>query len=230
MPSDLTGQRVPQAVRDRVEGRFRPSRRDRAKSSARSAREQARTSARSARDSLKGTARSLSDAFAPRRSNRRKKAAAAAAGGTAAAAGAYFFDPQSGKRRRHVARDRIAALVRKGTARTKRQAHYRKGQAEGVVETAKSKARPEKPAPNDQALAERVQSEIFRPADAPKGSVDVNVEAGVVYLRGEVEDPDQGKDLVERAESVDGVERVESLLHTADTPAPKKGSKRKATA
>ena len=35
-------------------------------------------------------------------------------------------------------------------------------------------------------LAERVKSELFRPADAPKDSVNVSVESGVVYLRGEL--------------------------------------------
>jgi hypothetical protein len=35
-------------------------------------------------------------------------------------------------------------------------------------------------------LARGVESEIFRPADAPKGKVSVNVAHGVVELRGEV--------------------------------------------
>jgi osmotically-inducible protein OsmY len=219
-----------QTARSRVEERFRPTRRDQAKSKARAARDQARNSARSARDSLRGPAQSISETLSSSPSNRRKRGAAAAAGGAAAAAGVYFLDPQSGKRRRHVARDRITALGRKGKQQLARQARYRRGQAEGVAQSAKSQARPEQPAPNDQALTERVQSEIFRPADAPKGSVDVNVEAGVVYLRGEVDEPDQANDLIDRAESVDGVVRVESLLHQPGEPAPKKGSKRKATA
>jgi osmotically-inducible protein OsmY len=82
------------------------------------------------------------------------------------------------------------------------------------VEAAKSQARPEKPAANDQALAERVKSEIFQPADAPKGSINVNVENGVVYLRGEVKQPDQIRKLVEQAGAVDGVSAVENLLST----------------
>jgi osmotically-inducible protein OsmY len=82
------------------------------------------------------------------------------------------------------------------------------------VEAAKSKAAPEKPAPNDQALAERVKSEIFQPADAPKDSVSINVEDGVVYLRGEVKRPEQIRKLVNEAGAVDGVRSVENLLHT----------------
>jgi osmotically-inducible protein OsmY len=139
--------------------------------------------------------------------------AVGAAGAVGLAAG-YFLDPESGKRRRNVARDRALAIIRRGSDQTRREAEYRAGQVEGKVEAAKSQARPEKPAPNDQALAERVKSEIFRPADAPKGSVNVNVENGVVYLRGEVKRPDEIRKLVDQASGVDGVTAVESLLHT----------------
>jgi osmotically-inducible protein OsmY len=139
--------------------------------------------------------------------------AVGAAGAVGLAAG-YFLDPDSGKRRRHIARDRALSLVRRGADRTRREAEYRYQQAEGTVEAAKSRAAPEKPAPNDHALAERVKSEIFRPADAPKGSVNINVEDGVVYLRGEVKRPEEIRKLVEEAGAVDGVRGVENLLHT----------------
>jgi osmotically-inducible protein OsmY len=141
------------------------------------------------------------------------KKAVGAAGAAGLAAG-YFLDPDSGKRRRHIARDRALSLLRRCAETTRRQAEYRTGQVEGKVEAAKSKARPQNPAPNDQALAERVKSEIFQPADAPKGSVNVNVEHGVVYLRGEVKRSDEIKKLVEQAGSIDGVAGVENLLHT----------------
>jgi osmotically-inducible protein OsmY len=141
-------------------------------------------------------------------------AKAVGAAGAAGLAAGYFLDPDSGKRRRNVTRDRALALVRRGADRTRREAEYRTGQVEGKVEAVKSQARPEKPAANDQALAERVKSEIFQPADAPKGSVNVNVENGVVYLRGEVKRPDEIRKLVDQASGVDGVAAVESLLHT----------------
>jgi hypothetical protein len=106
--------------------------------------------------------------------------------GAAAGAGAgYFLDPQHGKRRRHVARDRILAVARRGA-----------GEAEL----------------NDPALAQKVESEIFRPADAPKGEVNVNVENGVVVLRGQVEDSNQADALVVAASQVEGVRDVESKL------------------
>jgi len=150
-------------------------------------------------------------AFARPRTTSSKVVGAAGAAGLAAG---YFLDPDSGKRRRHVARDRATALVRRGAKKTRRDADYVAGTVEGKVEAAKSKTAPEKPAANDQALAERVKSEIFRPADAPKDSVNINVENGVVYLRGQVKRPDEIKQLVKEAESVDGVRGVENLLST----------------
>src|ERR1700733_1473671 len=42
---------------------------------------------------------------------------------------------------------------------------------------------------DDVSLAQKVESEIFRPARAPKGDVSVDVQAGVATLRGEVAEP-----------------------------------------
>jgi len=140
------------------------------------------------------------------------KKAVGAAGAVGLAAG-YFLDPESGKRRRSVARDRAAAVIRGATARAQREARYREHQVEGKLQAA-TRSGGEKPAANDQALADRVKSEIFQPADAPKESVNVNVERGVVYLRGEVRQQDQIRKLVEQAGAVDGVAGVENLLHT----------------
>src|SRR3954451_17613185 len=68
-------------------------------------------------------------------------------------------------------------------------------------------------APNDVTLTRKVESIIFRPADAPKGHGSVNTEHGVVFLRGQVESPDQIRRLVDDAAAVDGVTAVENLLH-----------------
>ena len=75
---------------------------------------------------------------------------------------------------------------------------------------------------NDPALARKVETEIFRPADAPKDKVNVNVEHGVVFLRGEVASREQADTLEQAALRVEGVKRVENLLHTAGEAAPAK--------
>jgi hypothetical protein len=72
----------------------------------------------------------------------------------------------------------------------------------------------------DAALARKVESVIFRDADAPRASVDVNAVGRVVYLRGEVKTPAQVKQLVAATEAIPEVERVEQLLHLPKTPAP----------
>jgi osmotically-inducible protein OsmY len=66
---------------------------------------------------------------------------------------------------------------------------------------------------NDPALARKVESEIFREGDVQKGDISVNAEYGVIYLRGQISDPDAMEELVKRARAVDGVRAVENLTH-----------------
>jgi osmotically-inducible protein OsmY len=143
------------------------------------------------------------------------------AGMAAGAAAQYFLDAQAGSRRRHTARDKAMALARREARDAMRKVDYAAGQAKGA-------AAGMRPAPSDDrklaelgdaALARKVESEIFRDADAPKGRVDVGVEHGVVFLRGEVE-----RAWIDRLESeagnVAGVKAVRNLLHQPGTPAP----------
>ena len=154
-----------------------------------------------------------------------RSAVATLIAGAAGALAEFFLDPQDGKRRRHVARDKITAFLRRRGRDAAGAAKY----AGGVAQGAAYKATPGGGRPdaeerlNDPALARKVETEIFRDADAPKGSVDVNAENGVIYLRGEVEDADQITALVEKAQAVEGVQAVENLLHLPGTPAPSKG-------
>jgi osmotically-inducible protein OsmY len=73
---------------------------------------------------------------------------------------------------------------------------------------------------DDVTLARKVETEIFRPADAPKGDVSIDVQAGVVYLRGMVADGQWIERLADGAKKVDGVKGVKNLLHRPGTPAP----------
>jgi osmotically-inducible protein OsmY len=141
------------------------------------------------------------------------------AGAAAGAAGAYFLDPQNGKRRRHVAFDRAMALLRRGAAEGERKARYTAGVAKGAAREAAGAGEGAEALP-DPELANKVRTEIFRGADAPKGDVVVNVQDGVVQLRGEVERPELIETLIEQTRKVQGVKDVESLLHTPGTPAP----------
>lgn len=153
--------------------------------------------------------------------DRAKPGIGVAAGAVAGLGAGFFLDPQNGKRRRHVVRDKAASLLRRGARESHRKADYAAGAAKGAAQEAMPAIGA--PAdPNDQTLQQKVQSEIFRDPDAPKGSVNVNVERGVVYLRGEVPERTWIERLVASARGVQGVKGVESLLHQPDEPAPKK--------
>jgi BON domain len=135
----------------------------------------------------------------------------------------YFFDPENGRRRRALARDRIPALFRHGTERLERTGRGAAAEAYGVKQKVKHAVKgEEKPQPDDVTLARKVETEIFRDADVPKGQINVNAENGVVVLRGEVEQTELIKDLEKRTRKVQGVKEVENLLHTPGTPAPTK--------
>ena len=133
----------------------------------------------------------------------------------------YFFDPQNGARRRTMARDRFLAYFRRGGRRAGRAGRAVAAEAHGLKQKA-THLREEPKDLDDVTLARKVETEIFRPADAPKGSVNVNVEDGVVYLRGEVERPELIKDLESSARKVQGVREVENLLSLPKTPAQRK--------
>jgi hypothetical protein len=132
---------------------------------------------------------------------------------------AYFFDPQSGKRRRNVTRDWLAGRARGGARRTARAGRTVAAEAYGVKQKA-THMREEPKEFDDVTLARKVETELFRPADAPKGSVTITVVDGVVQLRGEVKRPEQLKDLERQAREIPEVRGVENLLHLPKTPAP----------
>jgi osmotically-inducible protein OsmY len=134
----------------------------------------------------------------------------------AGAVGQFFFDRHSGKRRRHGARDRFAAFFRRRLRELSQKARY----AEGVVEGAAYKAAaPVRKAGgkdgeiDDVTLARKVETVIFRDRNVPKGDINVDAEHGIVHLRGQLDSPEQIRDLVKATRKVKGVRDVESLLH-----------------
>ena len=141
-------------------------------------------------------------------------------------AAAWFLDPDRGAKRRNETRDKAMSAARKGQEEAARKADYASGVAKGAAHA----ATPTSVAGggngdaaerlNDPALTRKVESEIFRAEDAPKGDVNVSVQDGVVELRGQVDDSETIERLVADAEKVDGVREVKSLLHMPGEPAP----------
>ena len=142
-----------------------------------------------------------------------------ALGALVGAALAYLFDPQSGRRRRATLRDRSFALVRQGGREAEQAGRAVAAEAYGVSQ--KAQHLKEEPREYDDAtLAQKVQSEIFRDPEVPKGQINVNAEDGIVVLRGEVDRPELMEELVEKTRKVQGVRDVQNLLHLQGTPAP----------
>jgi osmotically-inducible protein OsmY len=143
-------------------------------------------------------------------------------GALAGAAVAHFLDPDQGARRRNELRDQSLAKARKGASKATTTATQAAGKAKGAVAT----AAPSMPGSHriedvdDVTLARKVETEIFRAADAPKGAVSVDVQEGVVHLRGMVADAEWIDRLADEAGKVDGVKGVRNLLHRPGTPAP----------
>jgi hypothetical protein len=122
----------------------------------------------------------------------------------------YFFDPENGKRRRKVTADRLGGFLR----RQRRKSGGLTQRAHALKQKASHLREEPKPQPDDVTLARKVESEIFRDAEVPKGKINVNAEDGRVVLRGEVDSPELIEELVGKAGKVQGVQDVESLLHT----------------
>jgi len=135
---------------------------------------------------------------------------------------AYFFDPENGRRRRALAGQRIPAVFRKASKKAGDVTDAATDQASAMKQKATHLGEEEKPQPDDVTLARKVETEIFRDSDIPKGRINVNAENGKVVLRGEVEQPELIKDLEQRTKKVQGVQEVENLLHVPGAAAPTK--------
>lgn len=144
----------------------------------------------------------------------------AVAGLSAGLALAYFLDPARGRRRRKLLVQRGGGVVRRASRKARRETRYT---ASRVVGTARRAAHPrarQAPPADDVTLAHKVETQIFRPADSPKATVNVNAVDGVVFLRGVARTPEEIAELERRVRAIPGVREVENLLHLPGTPPP----------
>lgn len=135
----------------------------------------------------------------------------------AGALAAWFLDPQLGRRRRELTVDRVRGFLHRRARRTARLARAAAARAHGVEQKALHRRAAGKGELDDQTLKAKVETEIFRPADVPKGQIDVNAENGIVVLRGEVPRPELVGELEEQVRRIQGVRDVENLLHLPGT-------------
>jgi gas vesicle protein len=149
----------------------------------------------------------------------RSSALWAALGGVIAGVlGALLLDPQRGRARRARIVDQGAATVRRALRGMQRQARHIGSDIDGAAQALQARDRGA-PDLDDAALAAKVQSELFADRDIPKGDINVNVERGVVVLRGEVSDAKLRGDLERAAGRIPGVGGVRNLLHLPGEPA-----------
>lgn len=144
------------------------------------------------------------------------------AGGAVGAGLMFLLDPNQGRRRRALTRDRTAGTMRHGARRFQRLGRRTGADAYGVWRKLLFAWRPAEPAPNPQTLTDRVLSEVYRDQEIPHGRLNVNVEEDVVVLRGQLDDPNDIRHVENRIRKVPGVQDVRSYIHLPNTPAPNK--------
>lgn len=119
-----------------------------------------------------------------------------------------------------MAGQRIAGTFRRVTRRGERAARYAASETGGVARRVAHPRSAQEPPPDDVTLARKVETELFRPPDVPKGKINVSAVGGVVELRGEAQTGEQVKELEEKTRRIPGVSDVRNLLHLAGTPSP----------
>jgi osmotically-inducible protein OsmY len=119
----------------------------------------------------------------------------------------------SDRRRRKLVADKTRGFVHHRARAARRAGRYAAAWTYGRAMKATHLREQQKPQPDDATLAQKVESEVFRAAGVPKGTINVNAENGVVYLRGELDRPDLIDRLILQTRKVQGVRDVRNLVH-----------------
>jgi BON domain len=126
-------------------------------------------------------------------------------------------------RRRSQAQGKIVKLFNQGRGRLGRKGSYAASKLQGKVDAIKHGV--DTVPPSDPALAAKVSSEVL----GSYPGVNINVEHGVVVLRGQLESEDRIAALEQSVRKVTGVLDVTNLLHVPGDPPPNVESARRAS-
>ena len=118
--------------------------------------------------------------------------------------------PDRGRSRRAKLSDQAAALARKAEEKTRAQAEYQKGVVQGLAHDLTEPFRPE-PEFDDDTLRQKVKSEAIGRWDGPKNDVEVDVDNGVVTLKGNIDAQNVDR-LIRLVKGVPGVASVNDQL------------------
>ncbi len=124
---------------------------------------------------------------------------------------AFLFDPARGRSRRRQLMQRATGIARRSLRQQGRQVSRAASRVNGLKQRVAHR-RVADPDPSAEKLKARVQSELFRATDVPKGDLNVNVENRVVMLRGHVDSEAMRARLEAQARHVQGVKGVENFI------------------
>jgi hypothetical protein len=138
----------------------------------------------------------------------------------------YVLDPERGRRRRSLARDKVIAAMNKAEDALSATAKDVTNRARGVAAAARTRWRNDGAVP-DEILIERVRSKLGFVVSHPH-AIEVAAQEGSVMLRGPIL-ADEVAGLLVRVEAVPGVRGVENSLEVheaADIPSLQGGKRR----
>lgn len=127
----------------------------------------------------------------------------------------YLMDPNTGRRRRAVIRDRSVSMGHDADRYVRGKARRAASQLKGVV--ARTRAGLSTHPLDDEQLHDRIRARLGRLVDRPH-DVEVHVRDGRVQLKGTVADA-EFRGLLHAVSSMRGVQNLESLLR-ATSPQP----------
>jgi hypothetical protein len=134
----------------------------------------------------------------------------------------YLFDPDRGRRRRKMARDRLRGRLRRVGRVMGQLWRGAAADAYGVSHRIVHLVPKPTEVADDETLRQRVESQLFRDRSVPKGDLSLTAEHGTIIVRGVLDNPLDVTRLEQRIRSVPGVRGVQNLLHPHGTPAPNK--------
>lgn len=135
------------------------------------------------------------------------------------AAAVWYADPDRGRARRAQAQQQVQSALRRkaqeGAGQLRHATHTAQGAAAGAA--GGGTYHPQGDTDLREHLRQVVRSMPGSPAD-----VNIDVEAGVATLRGQVTSPAQRAEVLAAVRRVDGVAEVVDLTHEPGQPAPNK--------
>lgn len=133
----------------------------------------------------------------------------------AGAVAMYYLDPEMGRRRRAVLRDKLRSGQRNAQRFARSQSRRAADKARGAISELREVRDGHAPA-TDEQLAARVRSELGRLSTRP-GAIDVAAQAGHVSLHGHVLAAEHTP-LVQTISAMNGVQDVDDCLVVHDRP------------